>query len=238
MSDVEFFLDPVCPWAWVTSRWVVEVASQRSYDVEWRFICLRIVNEEKDFEHDPTSPYGRVHGAGRMMLRAAAAARVAGGNDAVGRLYTEYGTRLHNQGRSAKEIREADYSLIGEAITAAGFGSDIVAAADDEKWDEVLREETAVALESHGRRRRHADPHVLTRHRGGDLVLRAGDQPNPSRPGGPRDLGLRRATRPHARDVRVEANAAGASRLHLTAWAHDRGDLGFPHPRRALGRGA
>ena len=145
MSDVEFFLDPVCPWAWVTSRWVVEVASQRSYDVEWRFICLRIVNEDKDFEHDPTSPYGRVHGAGRMMLRAAAAARVAGGNDAVGRLYTEYGTRLHNEGRSAKEIREANYSLIGEAITAAGFGSDIVAAADDEKWDEVLREETAVA---------------------------------------------------------------------------------------------
>ena len=189
MADVEFFLDPVCPWAWVTSRWVVEVASQRSYDVEWRFICLRIVNEDKDFEHDPTSPYGRVHGAGRMMLRAAAAARVAGGNDAVGRLYTEFGTRLHNEGRSAKEIREANYSLIGEAITAAGFGSDIVAAADDEKWDEVLREETAVALSRTGG---DVGTPILTFSPGtdgGDLVLRAGAStasraaPRPSRSG-------------------------------------------------------
>ena len=73
MADLDFFFDPVCPWAWVTSRWVVEVASQRDYEVDWRFICLRIVNEDKAFEQDPTSPYGRVHGAGRMMLRAAAA---------------------------------------------------------------------------------------------------------------------------------------------------------------------
>ena len=47
MADVEFFWDPVCPWAWITSRWVVEVAEQRGLDVDWRFICLRIVNEEK-----------------------------------------------------------------------------------------------------------------------------------------------------------------------------------------------
>ena len=150
MADLEFFFDPVCPWAWVTSRWVVEVAEQRSYDVDWRFICLRIVNEEKAFEQDPTSPYGRVHGAGRMMLRAAAATKVAAGNDAVARLYTELGNRLHHEGRSASEIREGNYSLIDEAIEAAGLGSDITNATDDEKWDEVLREETALALSRTG----------------------------------------------------------------------------------------
>ncbi len=150
MADVEFFFDPVCPWAWVTSRWVVEVAQQRNYEVEWRFICLRIVNEDKAFEQDPTSPYGRVHGAGRMMLRAAAATKVAAGNDAVGRLYTELGTRLHNQGRSASEIREGDFSVIDEAIEAANLGADIAAAVDDEKWDDVLREETALALSRTG----------------------------------------------------------------------------------------
>jgi hypothetical protein len=84
MADLEFFFDPVCPWARVTSRWVVEVAEQRSYDVDWRFICLRIVNEEKAFEQDPTSPYGRVHGAGRMMLRAAAATKVPRSAKAAG----------------------------------------------------------------------------------------------------------------------------------------------------------
>ncbi|HMK10777.1 MAG TPA: hypothetical protein VK461_04310 [Acidimicrobiales bacterium] len=150
MADIDFFFDPVCPWAWVTSRWVVEVAEQRAYDVEWRFICLRIVNEDKAFEQDPTSPYGRVHGAGRMMLRAAAAAKVTHGNEAVGRLYTELGTRLHHHGRSASEIREGNLSLIDEAIVAAGLGADISAAVDDEKWDEVLREETALALSRTG----------------------------------------------------------------------------------------
>jgi 2-hydroxychromene-2-carboxylate isomerase len=150
MADLEFFFDPVCPWAWVTSRWVVEVAEQRSYDIDWRFICLRIVNEDKAFEQDPTSPYGRVHGAGRMMLRAAAATKVAGGSDAVGRLYTELGKRLHHEGRSVSEIREGNYSLIDEAIEAAGLSSDISAATNDEKWDEVLREETALALSRTG----------------------------------------------------------------------------------------
>lgn len=146
MADLDFFFDPVCPWAWVTSRWVVEVADQRKYEVDWRFICLRIVNEDKAFEQDPTSPYGRVHGAGRMMLRAAAAAKVSAGNEAVGRLYTEFGNRLHIQGRSVSEIREGNFSLIDEAITAAGLGTDVATSVDDEKWDDVLREETAVAL--------------------------------------------------------------------------------------------
>jgi 2-hydroxychromene-2-carboxylate isomerase len=150
MADLEFFFDPVCPWAWVTSRWVVEVAQQRSYDIEWRYICLRIVNEDKAFEQDPTSPYGRVHGAGRMMLRAAAAAKVSAGNDAVGRLYTEFGNRLHLEGRSVSEIREGNFGLIDEAITAAGLGSDVANAVDDEKWDDVLREETALALSRTG----------------------------------------------------------------------------------------
>jgi Mycothiol-dependent nitroreductase Rv2466c len=111
---------------------------------------LRIVNEDKAFEQDPTSPYGRVHGAGRMMLRAAAATKVAAGNDAVGRLYTELGNRLYPEGRSASEIREGNYALIGEAIEAVGLPSDISAATNDEKWDEVLREETALALSRTG----------------------------------------------------------------------------------------
>ncbi len=47
MADAEFFFDPVCPWAWITSRWVKEVQSQRSYEVSWKFISLRIVNEAR-----------------------------------------------------------------------------------------------------------------------------------------------------------------------------------------------
>ena len=45
MADLDFFWDPVCPWAWITSRWVVEVQQQRAYDVQWRFISLKFINQ-------------------------------------------------------------------------------------------------------------------------------------------------------------------------------------------------
>ena len=215
MADLDFFFDPVCPWAWVTSRWVVEVASQRDYEVDWRFICLRIVNEDKAFEQDPTSPYGRVHGAGRMMLRAAAAAKVSAGNDAVGRLYTEFGNRLHVEGRGVSEIREGNFALIDEAITAAGLGSDVATAVDDEKWDEVLREETAVALSRTGN---DVGTPIITFAPGTerrDLVLRSRPQSHPTRRRGARDLGHGRALGPRPRPVRAEAHQPRAARLQL-----------------------
>ena len=51
-ADLDFFFDPVCPWAWITSRWVAEVQSQRSYDVSWKFISLRMVNAERGYANN------------------------------------------------------------------------------------------------------------------------------------------------------------------------------------------
>ena len=73
MADVQFFFDPICPWAWITSRLTVEVADQRGLDVEWRFISLRMVNEERDYDRDFPPGYINAHGGGRRMLRIAAA---------------------------------------------------------------------------------------------------------------------------------------------------------------------
>lgn len=146
MADVEFFFDPICPWAWITSRFTVEVAEQRGLEVEWRFISLRMVNEEKDYGKEFPQGYSNVHGAGRAMLRMAAAAREMGGNEAVARLYSELGVRLHDQGRSRSEVREGDLSLFPEAVAAAGLPADLLGAADDERHDKLLRAETEVAL--------------------------------------------------------------------------------------------
>jgi predicted DsbA family dithiol-disulfide isomerase len=96
MADVEFFFDPVCPWAWITSRFAVEVADQRSLDVRWRLICLRIVNEERDYEREFPPGYVNAHTGGMRALRVAAAIRQELGNEAVGRFYTELGTRWHD----------------------------------------------------------------------------------------------------------------------------------------------
>lgn len=73
MADVEFFFDPIFPWAWVTSRFTLEVARQRHLAVDWRFISLRMVNEQKDYGKDFPPGSVNVHGAGRAMLRIAAA---------------------------------------------------------------------------------------------------------------------------------------------------------------------
>lgn len=151
MADVEFFFDPICPWAWITSRFAVEVARQRELSVEWRLICLRIVNEERDYEREFPPGYVNAHSGGMKMLRVAAAVREAAGNDEVGRLYTELGTRLHDQGRSQREIREGDFSLIAEAVVAAGLDRRFVSAADDEGYDAFLRSETDTALARTGR---------------------------------------------------------------------------------------
>ncbi len=142
MADVEFFFDPVCPWAWMTSRFTVEVARLRDLSVDWKFICLSMVNEEKEMPEAAR----QVHEAGRSMLRIAAAARQESGNEAVGRLYTELGTRLHNEGRSRSEIREGVFDLIGEAVAAAGLPSGLEDAADDAGRDATVRAETELAL--------------------------------------------------------------------------------------------
>jgi mycothiol-dependent nitroreductase-like protein len=150
MADIEFFFDPICPWAWITSRFTVEVAGQRGLSVDWRFICLRMVNEERDYEREFPEGYINAHGGGRRMLRVAAAARERGGNDAVAALYTALGDRLHGEHRSA-EIREADYSVIDDAVIAAGLPTGLVAAGEDESRDVVLREETELALSRTGK---------------------------------------------------------------------------------------
>jgi Mycothiol-dependent nitroreductase Rv2466c len=145
MADVEFFFDPICPWAWITSRLTVEVARQRDLAVDWRFICLRMVNEDKEYEKDFPPGYVHAHTAGQRMLRIAAAARQDLGNDAVGALYTAFGEQLHTAGRS-EEIRDGDDSVIGEAVEFAGLPAALIAAADNEDLDGIVRKETDLAL--------------------------------------------------------------------------------------------
>jgi hypothetical protein len=150
MADVEFFFDPICPWAWITSRFTIEVARQRDLEVDWKFICLRMVNETKDYDREFPAGYVNAHGGGRRMLRIAAAARDHGGNEAVAALYSALGEELHTGGRSA-EIREADYRVIDDAVAAAGLPSDLVSRGEDEGLDVVLREETELGLSRTGK---------------------------------------------------------------------------------------
>ena len=148
MADVEFFWDPVCPWAWITSRWVREVADQRPLDVDWRFISLRLVNEAKYADGTLPERSKVTHGMGLRLLRVAAAVREGHGRERVGDLYTAFGTRIHVDGRREELL---DGSGIPAALEEVGLPADLAAAADDGRWDHPVRTDTDTALERAGK---------------------------------------------------------------------------------------
>jgi hypothetical protein len=142
MTDVEVFIDPSCPWAWVTSRWLVEVAPKRDLFVTWRSYCLEI---RDDYGVAPTVPesYRQQaldgHAASHRMLRIFEAARAQDGETAVDRLYTEWGAR--NFGG----VRPEPEGLLVDCVAAAGLSPALCEAANDEKWDAPVREAMQVA---------------------------------------------------------------------------------------------
>jgi 2-hydroxychromene-2-carboxylate isomerase len=154
MYDIEFYWDPICPFAWVTSRWVTKVAEQRDHRVDWRFIALRILNEDKDYERDFPPGYAALHERGLRMLRVAAAVRGSHGRDPIGPLYTAIGESIWNR---VPVPGEDSFAGIGErahlerVLTVAGLPVALADAADDDTLDEVLREDTRTALARSGR---------------------------------------------------------------------------------------
>jgi hypothetical protein len=149
-TDVEFFWDPVCPWAWLTSRWVCEVASQRNLTVDWRFISLRLLNKAKDYEKDFPAGYPAVHGSGQKLLRVAAAVREAGQRDRMGALYTQFGGDLHVRGRRSEIVDSFDAGF-PEYLRSVGIDEQFIAAANDESFDAILQAETDEALTRTGK---------------------------------------------------------------------------------------
>ena len=161
MSSIEFFFDPMCPFAWVTSRWVQEVRTQREVDVAWRFISLDVVNAKKfvaDEEavargEEPSLPpeYRSISVLGHRLLRVAAALRDAEGNGAVEDFYTSVGTRLHNEGLSREVWKGADLDEVFDTlVTVAGVSPEVRRDAEDERWAKVVFAETELALSRTG----------------------------------------------------------------------------------------
>ena len=142
MLSVETFVDPSCPWAWITSRWLKEVAPQRDLVLTWRSYCLEI---RDDYGVAPTVPENlrevalRGHALSHRMLRIFEAARLTGGEEAVDALYTEWGRRFFR-----RDAAHGD-DLLSECVTASGVDLDLVAAADAEKWDVLIMESMEVA---------------------------------------------------------------------------------------------
>ena len=151
MPDVDFFWDPVCPWAWITSRWVREVQEQKDLDIDWRFISLRIVNEDKGYGAYPAEAQERItksHGLGLRLLTIASAVREQHGREVLGDLYTRFGTRIHVE-REAPTLRDDDG--VRAILDELGLDADLVSQALADERVADVRTDTEVALERCGR---------------------------------------------------------------------------------------
>ena len=126
-TKVRFWVDPICPWCWVTSQWIIEVAAERDLEITWQPISLFIKNEPVTGEH-VYEPVRWTYG----LLRVMEAVRATAGEDAVGSLYVEFGRRIHHDGERMWDP--------AAALEAVGLDASHAAAADDEQWDAPLRE--------------------------------------------------------------------------------------------------
>jgi 2-hydroxychromene-2-carboxylate isomerase len=150
--DIEFFWDPVCPFAWITSRWITKVVAQTGYKVDWRFISLRLLNKQKDYGTEFPANYERGHTAGLRMLRVAARIRAELGREHMGALYEGYGRAYWDQPKgSGMSQKLGTVAHIGEVLYAIGLPTEFATAADDSSWDAELDAETELALSRTGR---------------------------------------------------------------------------------------
>jgi len=150
--DIEFFWDPVCPFAWITSRWLDEVVAQTGDSVDWRFISLRLLNKDKDYATEFPPEYEQGHTAGLRMLRVAAAIRAAEGRAALGPVVEAYGRSYWDrpQGSGMRDYLSTP-EHVAEVLEAAGLSPSYAEALDDDSWDQLLDEETELALSRTGR---------------------------------------------------------------------------------------
>lgn len=125
----DFWFDTLCPWAWLTSRWMVEVEQVRDVTVRWRPMSLAILNADRDLPED----YLARIALGWGPMRVCAAAEQAHGPDVVGALYTALGNRFHPQ------KLPKDRPTIEAALAEAGLAAELADAMEDPSYDDVIR---------------------------------------------------------------------------------------------------
>jgi hypothetical protein len=155
-ADINFYFDPVCPFAWMTSKWIRMVQAQRDYSVDWRFISLRLINAEVDYDAHFPPEYEVGHTAGLRLLRVAARTRREQGRAAVGELYAALGASIFDSPPApGKDSAVADHrgsaGFVEPILRQLGVPVALAGAVDDESWDAEIHAETEEALGLTGR---------------------------------------------------------------------------------------
>src|SRR5215471_12782630 len=140
-TRVDFWFDPICPWAWITSRWMLEVEKVRPVTTTWHVMSLSVLNEDKE---GLTERYRESMRTAWGPVRVLIAAEQAHGPQALLPLYSALGTRFHH------EKAPRDRETISAALAEAGLPVSLADAIDSTEFDEAVRASHAEGIERVG----------------------------------------------------------------------------------------